>query len=306
MLATPWREPFSDDAWLFEPKWDGYRVVVASDGDSITVRSRRGNDLTSRYPELVPPVRGLRAVIDAEVVVLEDGVPSFERLQQRNRWSETAAASHPVSCIAFDLLHLDDAPLLAESIESRQAALSGLGLADPFAVADPVVGSGLDLWEVVRARDLEGMVAKRLGSRYRPGVRSEDWRKIHNVNTVRAVVGGFTTGEGGRTGTFGSLVVGLWDGERLRWVGAVGTGFSDSDLRAIRTALDAQVRSDSPFHDEAEMPPGATWVEPSLVAAIGYRNWTTAGRLRHPRFKGFTDDPAAELTWEAEGASGAL
>jgi bifunctional non-homologous end joining protein LigD len=305
MLATPWREPFSDDEWLFEPKWDGYRVILTFDGEAVTLRSRRGNDLTSRFPELTRVDQPAPVVLDGEIVVLEDGVPSFDRLQQRTgRLAASPDAEPPrVSCIVFDLLHLDDRPLVSDPIETRQAALTELGLADPFAIAEPVVGAGLDLWAVIVDRDLEGMVAKRSGSTYRPAARSPDWRKIHNIHAARAVVGGFTTGEGGRAGTFGALLVGMWEGRLLRWTGAVGSGFTDSDLAAIRSALDAQRRVDSPFQEDPALPDDAVWVEPSLVASIGYRSWTSAGRLRHPRFRGFTDDPPASVTWEAEGPS---
>ena len=136
--------------------------------------------------------------------------------------------------------------------------------------------------------------------RYQPGLRSPDWRKIANLSFAKAVVGGFTPGEGGRRGTFGALVLGQWDGDRLRFVGSVGTGFSDRDLGAIREALDASAITDTPFHDDPGLP-GATWVEPALVASIGYRDWTSAGRLRHPRFRGFTGDPVEGITLSAEG-----
>ena len=170
----------------------------------------------------------------------------------------------------------------------------------PVVIGDAVRGDGPALWEAVRERGMEGIVAKRLDSPYRPGVRSPDWRKIANVPTMRAVVGGFTPGEGGRSRTFGSLLLGLWRGDDLRWIGSVGTGFGDSELIAIRSALDKMTRPVAPFAADPDLPP-ATWVEPVLVASVGYREWTTAGRLRHPRFRGFTDDPAQTLTREAEG-----
>ena len=302
MLATRWRTPFSDDGWLFEPKWDGYRVILTYDGDRVSLRSRRGNDVTARYPELTSIRLDVPTVLDGEVVVLDGGVPSFERLQQRSGpYTPSIAARHPVSCVVFDVLHRGEESLVSLPIEERMGLLPELGLEDPFAAADPVRGAGLDLWDVVVERDLEGMVAKRAGSVYRPGVRSDDWRKIHHIHRVRAVVGGFTPGEGGRSRSFGSLLVGMWDGPLLRWCGAVGTGFSDADLRAIRTALDELRRDASPFHRDANLPRDSVWVEPRLVARVAYRNWTEAGRLRHPRFEGFTDDPAEAVTWEAEG-----
>lgn len=301
MLATAWQAPFSDDDWLFEPKWDGYRVLLTFDGTHVSLRSRRGNDVTSRYPEITRIRPRSPIVLDGEVVVLDDGTPSFERLQQRSgAYSALTAADHPVSYVVFDVLHVGDRSVVSKPLEARLELLGELDLDDPFARAEPVHGAGLDLWEAVLARDLEGMVAKRRGSTYRPGVRSEDWRKIHHVNSARAVVGGFTTGEGGRSRAFGALLVGLWDGTELRWCGAVGTGFSDPELRAIRATLDELERDTSPFHDDSGLPTDATWVEPVLVASIGFRNWTTAGRLRHPRFRGFTDDPPETVTLESE------
>ena len=127
-----------------------------------------------------------------------------------------------------------------------------------------------------------------------------DWRKLAHLHTVKGVVGGFTPGEGGRAGTFGALVLGLWEGARLRWIGNVGTGFSDRDLDAIHAALREMRSAESPFHPDPELP-ALIPVEPLLVAAVGYRNWTNAGRIRHPRFKGFTEDPVGDLTWEREG-----
>jgi bifunctional non-homologous end joining protein LigD len=241
----------------------------------------------------------LPCVLDGEVVVLSEGRASFERLQQRSALTPSGLRDHPVSFVAFDLLHLAARSLVDSPLEERQRQLADLDLGPRFEVVTPTE-DGAALWTVVVARDLEGMVAKRAGSLYRPGVRSADWRKVAHLHTVKAVVGGFTAGEGGRNGTFGALVLGLWDGERLRWIGNVGTGFSDRDLVAIHAALREMRSVASPFHPNSELPPLVP-VEPLLVAAVAYRNWTNAGRIRHPRFKGFADDPAESLTWESEG-----
>jgi len=303
MLATAWPSPFSSDDWLFEPKWDGIRGIVTWNGASASIHTRRGNEVSGRYPELarlgsLPP-----CVIDGEIVALDDaGVPSFERLQQRmNRLTGGGTTGPAVSFIAFDLLHFGGGTITSEPVEHRIDRLAELELPHGFGRIEPTPADGLALWEVVRERDLEGMVAKRLGSPYRPGTRTPDWRKIHNNHTVRALVGGFTAGEGGRASTFGALLLGLRDGAALRWVGSAGTGFSDDALAMIRAHLD-QIRSDhSPFRPDPEMPVAAAWVEPTLVAAVGYRNWTAAGRLRHPVFKGFADDDPEAITWEMEG-----
>jgi len=306
MLAVAWPRPFSDPGWLFEPKWDGIRALLAWDRDAVTICGRRGGDITSRYPELA----GLRlagsGIADGEIAVFgAGGVPSFERLQRRIHLADAAAAARlaadiPVAFIAFDLLDLDG-PLLELGVEQRRARLERLALEPPMVVGAAVAGNGDALWSAVVERDIEGMVAKRMGSPYRPGIRSADWRKIPHLRSLRAVVGGFTPGERGRGPTFGALVLGLWDGERLRWIGNVGTGFADAELVAIRSALDEMHRPDPPFHDPAAISAGTAWVEPSLVARVGFREWTAAGRIRHPRFQGFTGDSVGEITWDAEG-----
>ncbi|MDX1691612.1 MAG: non-homologous end-joining DNA ligase [Acidimicrobiia bacterium] len=300
MLAVPWAGPFSDPDWTFEPKMDGIRAVVTVDGTDVAVRGRRDVDITVRYPEL----QGLRTpgaavVVDGEIVAIEDGVPSFERLQRRMHLGDPdavrrAAAEVPVQFVAFDLLYRDE-PLVDLPLEARRERLAELDLGSAMEIVPAIDGDGEALWESVVARGLEGMVAKRRGSRYRPGARSPDWRKVPHVRVTEAVVGGYTPGEGGRRATFGALLLGRWDGDALRYVGSVGTGFGEADGRAIRAALDEMETGVSPFHPDDGLPRGAVWVEPVLVASIGYRDTTVAGRLRHPRFRGFTDDDPASV-----------
>jgi bifunctional non-homologous end joining protein LigD len=303
MLATPWPAAFDDDAWQFEPKWDGVRALVGCRGGMVEVRGRRGDDVTGRYPEVAAAFATSRTlVLDGEIVTLDDtGRPSFERLQRRIHLSDPgqirrAADEVPATFVAFDLLH-EDSPLTGAPLIERRARLEALGV-----TATPVVvGRGTALWAAVSGHDLEGIVAKRLASPYRPGIRSPDWRKVVRVATIRAVVGGYTSGTGSRTATFGSLLVGLWERRRLRFVGAVGIGFDEARLVAIRDALDQMERPDSPFRPGDLLPAGARWVEPSLVAVVGLRAWTSSGRLRQPRFLGLAADPPDAITWEAEG-----
>jgi bifunctional non-homologous end joining protein LigD len=301
MLATLWRQPFSDDGWLFEEKVDGFRTLLYWDGSALELRSRSGRDVTAQYPELATFEAPWPCVVDGEAVVRDSaGVPRFELMQQRTGIAPatTTVESYPVEFVAFDLLFADG-PVTEQPIEERRRLLAELG--DVVAIPELVAGAGEDVWRRVVADGLEGMMAKRVGSRYAPGVRSDNWRKVPRVESVRAVVGGFTRGEGGRVGSFGSLQVGQWDGPLLRWVGSVGTGFTDAMLGAIREALDQQVADASPFHPHPEMPAGVVWVEPQLVAMIGIKEWTASGRLRAPRFQGFTDDDPGSITWEVEG-----
>jgi len=308
MLAVTWPSIFVDDAWGFEIKWDGVRTILGYDGDNVRLRSRAGNDATSRYPELGSFAADRPVVLDGEIVAFDEGGrPSFERIQQRMnlgsaRLVDEARTSVPISFAVFDVL-FDGRPVVEEPWVERRERLAGIPLPSPFVSSHPVDGDPTDLWDFVLQRGIEGVVGKRLDSPYRPGVRSQEWRKIAAFRNMRAVVGGFTAGEGGRDGTFGALLLGLWTAEGLRWVGAVGSGFKDGDLRAIRGALDDMRMDRSPFLPDEGMPKRVHWVQPQLVAVVRYKEWTSVGRLRAPSFKGFTDDPLAEVTWDREGPS---
>ncbi len=306
MTATAWPRPFSDPGWSFEPKMDGVRVVLHWDGDRVELRTRRGRDATRTYPELAAFRHDRPCVLDGEVVALDDsGRPSFELLQQRMNVLDAGRVARkreevPISYAVFDLLH-DGAPLVDLPIEERRGRLAAFELPPPLVRTEVVAADGLALWHFVVERDLEGMVAKRNGSVYRPGDRSGDWRKVANRHLLRAVVGGYTAGDGGRAATFGSLLIGLWAGGGLRWIGAVGSGFDDAALGDVRTALDAMARDECPFLERPDVAGELRWVEPQLVAAVEYKEFTSAGRLRAPVFKGFTADPVDAVTWDAEG-----
>jgi bifunctional non-homologous end joining protein LigD len=305
MLATAWPNPFDDDRWVFELKWDGVRCLLTSSRGRVRLESRAGNDMTHRYPEISGPAIPDDVVIDGEIVALDPaGRPSFELLQGRMHNTPTAEAtsSTAVTYVVFDLLHSGES-LLQAPLEERADQLSELVLPPQFVVADRFHGASGPIWRFVQENDLEGIVAKRLGSRYVPGTRSPDWRKIGHFKQLRAVVGGFTSGTGGRAGTFGSLLLGLWDGSQLRWIGAVGSGFDDRSLVAIRGALDEMTAETSPFHPDTGLPSACTWVQPQLVAMVRYKQWTAAGKVRAPSFKGFTDDAVEAVTWSAEGPS---
>jgi bifunctional non-homologous end joining protein LigD len=304
MLATPWREPFDDPGWFFEVKWDGVRVLVTIDGPNVSLRSRRGVDMTAAYPELT----GFRApeptVIDGEVVALDvEGRPSFSLLQQRMNITGSKARAMvekvPVTLMAFDLLHLG-APTIDLPLEERCRRLDD-AMPSGMVRSDATRGEGRALHEAVVASGLEGIVAKRAGSMYRPGVRSPEWRKVVHRRSGRFVVGGFLPGEGGRSSSFASLLLGLADGDHLRYAGAVGSGFDDASLGHIRAALDQMELPVSPFYLDSAIPRSARFVEPALVASVEYREWTHARHLRAPVFKGFTADPVDVVTWDAEG-----
>lgn len=300
MLATAWPAAFSDPGWWFELKWDGVRVVGAWEGEQVTLRTRRGTDVTATYPEVSAVRLDRPAVLDGEVVAFGDaGRPSFARLQQRMNLASPGRASVaavPVSFVVFDLLYLDG-DRTGRPIEARWEALAACDLPAPLVAGDRVAGEGEALFAAVVEQGLEGIVAKRAGSTYQPGRRSSDWRKVAHRRRVRVAVGGYLPGEGARAGTFASLLVGVWDGERLRWVGAVGSGFDQRTLLATRAALDRIRRPDPPFDPPGGIAPGAVWVEPVLSAEVQFSEWTPAGRLRAPVFLGFSEEPADRAPW---------
>lgn len=296
MLATPWPAPFTDSRWVFELKWDGVRCLLSSQSGEVRLHSRAGNDMSDRYPEISRERFPDDVVLDGEIVALDQsGRPSFELLQRRMGHSRQV----PVTYVVFDLIHCG-VSMAGLSLEDRSDALADLDLPSGCVVAEQYATDSTPIWDFVTENDLEGVVAKRLGSTYQPGVRSPDWRKIGNFHQVRAVVGGFTRGTGGREGTFGALLLGLWGDGGLRWVGSVGSGFDDPTLRAVRAALDQMTVDAVPFLEDPDLPT-ATWVHPQLVAVVRFKQWTTAGRLRAPSFKGFSGTPVHLASWDNEG-----
>lgn len=290
MLATPWPAAFDDDGWWFEVKWDGYRVIVGNDGGRIRARSRRGLDLLGRFPEVSKLPIPESVVIDGEVVAFdEEGRPSFSLLQ----------AGEAVNLIVFDVLYRDR-EVTSLPYEERREILERLGLPSPIVVPEPTKGTGVALFEAVAQSGLEGIVGKKSGSRYHPGRRSSDWRKVAVRHRLRAVVGGYLAGEGSRASTFGSLLLGLYDGDDLRWIGAVGSGFDGRSLVSVQSALNQIERPGSPFSNAVTVPGKKTWVEPKIVVSVEFKEWTRDDRLRAPVFKGMELADPYEVTWQSE------
>lgn len=302
MLAARRERPFDDEGWWFEVKWDGYRAVVGAADGLIRARSRRGVDLLGRFPEIGSVEIPDGIVIDGEIVAFDDaGRPSFSLLQQRMGFG-TGNGSAGVNLVVFDVL-FHGAAVTDLPYEERRSLLDGLGLGPPIVVPEPTPAHGTSLFEAVSSQGMEGIVAKRLGSRYQPGRRSDDWQKISIRRNLRAVVGGFLPGEGGRASTFGSLLVGLYEPTGLRWIGAVGSGFTDSSLRAFHDAMIQIERDASPFTNEVVVPgnPRPTWVEPAIVVRVEYKEWTHDDHLRAPVYKGVEQVDPETVIWADEG-----
>ncbi|MFV1962760.1 MAG: hypothetical protein ACC658_13130, partial [Acidimicrobiia bacterium] len=232
-----WPAPFEDENWWFEVKWDGYRAVVGSEAGKIRARSRRGLDLVGPFPELAQLDIPDGVVVDGEIMAFDgEGRPSFSLLQRRTGFGGAGTGvSVGVNFVAFDVLFRGE-DLTSRPYEERRGILQNLGLESPIIVPDPTPTHGVSLFEAVKEQGVEGVVAKRLGSNYHPGRRSGDWRKIAVRHRIRAVVGGYLPGEGGRSSTLGSLLVGLHASEGLRWVAAVGSGFDESALEGFAAA----------------------------------------------------------------------
>lgn len=291
MLATAWPAAFDDVDWWFEIKWDGYRCIAHREEGGNRLRSRRGLDLAERFPEITALDLPPGWVFDGEIVAFDDdGRPDFSLLQ----------AGKPTIYVVFDVLYGPDGDLTRRPIEERRSYLQELAMPKGVVVDAPTRGAGVALYEAVVARGLEGIVAKRAGSLYLPGRRSPDWRKVSARRRMRGVVGGWVPGDGGRRSTFGSLLVGLWDGDELRWVGAVGSGFDDKTLREVNEALRTIERPEPPFVNVDMIPRGARWVEPLIVVEVEYKEWTRDHRLRAPVFKGLEVGSEPPL-WDEEG-----
>ena len=303
MLAVTGPAPRDPGNWALEMKWDGVRALAYIERGQVRLMSRTERDITVAYPELArlgAATTHKQLLLDGEIVVFgEGGWPEFEALQPRMHVSSASQAAllagqTPVTYLVFDLLQLDGRPLLDLEYTQRRALLEELALAGPYWQTPPwFPGGDFDaVRSVSLAHGMEGVVAKRLDSRYVPGVRTGSWRKIKNVRTQEAVVAGYKPGKGNRTGQVGSLLIGVNDASGLIYAGHVGTGFTDETLRLLGDKLRPLRRPDSPF--DGPVPPEharpAVWVEPRLVVQVGFDRWTKAGRMRAPVYKGLRDD----------------
>ena len=304
--------PRDEQNYGFEFKWDGIRAVVYSQGGTLKIQSRNLEDVTRRYPELRPLSEALgshEVVLDGELVALDaKGRPSFEQLQQRmglNSDTEIRrkAREVPVFYMVFDLLYLDGRPLLKQPYRERRARLEELRLSGA-AWQTPAYerGGGQVMLEASERGGLEGVMAKRLDSAYEPGRRSPAWLKVKNHRRQELVIAGWLEGQGKRAGLPGALLTGYYDEDgRFIYAGKVGTGFTEKMLEELRRKLERLARSGSPFEGGEKPPPKAHFVEPKLVAEFEFSEWTKAGQLRAPAFKGLrTDKDARAVVRERE------
>ncbi|GGF92663.1 multifunctional non-homologous end joining protein LigD [Rhodococcoides trifolii] len=294
MLATAGEAAgLSEREWVFEGKWDGVRVVATVTGGELRMESRTGQDLTERYAGIAPLARELGehdAVLDGEAVVWNTGgVTSFGLLQD--------ARPKDVRFIAFDLLYLDGTDLTGKKFTDRRTLLELLAETTPSIVVSTILPGTADaaLAESER-RGWEGIVAKRKDSTYEIGRRSKSWIKVKNWRTQEVVIGGWRAGKGARGGGIGSLLLGIPEPDGLRYIGRVGTGFTEKQLTEIRALLSPTVTDESPF--ASPLPTAdrrdATWVQPQYVGEVRFFEWTDGGSLRHPSWRGLRPDKTPE------------
>jgi DNA ligase D-like protein (predicted ligase)/DNA ligase D-like protein (predicted polymerase)/DNA ligase D-like protein (predicted 3'-phosphoesterase) len=275
--------------WAFEAKWDGYRLLVEADHGEVRLRSRSGRDTTKEFPQLdslADELTDHHVVLDGEVVALDaSGVPSFSEMQNRARATR-------IEYRAFDLLYLDGRSLLRATYRDRRKLLETLASGGGLNVPDLLPGDGAEALDYSRKHQWEGVIAKKRDSSYQPGRRSASWVKDKYWNTQEIVIGGWRAGEGGRSSGIGSLLMGIPGADGLRFVGRVGTGFTERDLANLKKTLAPLHTNESPFDARlsTQDAKGVTFVKPTLVGEVRYSEWTSDGRLRQPSWRGLRPD----------------
>ena len=281
--------PTNDDGWAYEVKWDGYRTLAWIAGGTLMLQSSNLIDVTAKWPTLVALAQHVNAegvVLDGEVACFdEDGRTRFEWLQQGDK---------PVTFIIFDVLSVNGQETMSLPYLQRRKLLSSLvEVGGPWLVPDYVMGpgSGAALADATRLAGAEGIIAKRLDSVYVPGKRATTWRKIKHRNEQEFVIGGYTRGSGARSSTFGSLVLGYYREDELRFAGSAGSGLNQTTLDRLYRWMTSHPY-ECPFvpSPPREVMRESMWCEPLLVAQCAFTEWTTEGLMRHPVFLGLRDD----------------
>ena len=309
MLATLVDQPFSDHDWLFETKWDGIRAICFIDKGKARFMSRNQNDLTAQYPELgnISACVGARqAILDGEIVALDEhGVSRFQLLQSRmgrkNKSEiERLVGKSRIAYYAFDLLYLDGFDLTECRLLDRKVQLEvTLKPANNVRLSDYIIEHGKELYQEIARIPLEGVVAKRIESKY-VQKRSSDWLKIKTVQESEVVIGGYTAPRHSRS-YFGSLVVGLYREGKLHYVAHVGGGFNEKSLEQLYKLMQRSKTKRSPFVVTPNTNEPVQWIKPNLVAQVKFSEWTSDGHLRHPIFLGLRDDKKPrDCTFEVE------
>ncbi len=291
MLTTLVKEPFDHPDWIFEVKWDGYRAVAEIRDKDVSLYSRNLISFNKKFSPIVESLRkfGFDAVLDGEIVVVDDqGRPDFQALQHY----QDSGNGHLLYYV-FDLLYFRGHDLTDLPLQRRKELLKKiLPSTSKIRFSDHVRKEGVLFYNVVKEKGLEGIVAKHSQSPYETGRRSRQWLKVKTRQTQEGVIAGFTEPGGGRK-HFGALVLGLFEGDELLYIGHVGGGFSEKDLKDIREQLDPLVQKECPFKVTPETNARVTWVKPELVCEVSLSGWTEDAVMRQPAFMRLREDKAA-------------
>jgi DNA ligase D-like protein (predicted ligase) len=295
-LATLTQDRFSDPGWIFERKLDGERCLAFRSAGKVRLMTRNQKEDTSTYPEITQALAAQQAddfILDGEIVAFDGSQTRFARLQQRlgvRQPGPELLAEVPVWFYIFDVLWADGRDVRPRPLRERKGILQDLlTFAGPLCFTEHIDTDGETYFRQACASGWEGVIAKRADAPYRAG-RSRDWLKFKCESGQEFVIGGFTDPRGTRTG-FGALLLGYYDpGHQLVYAGKVGTGFTRRTLNSLQARLSGLEQDHPPF-DRGKLPrSGVHWVQPRLVAEVGFSEWTTSGELRHPRFQGLRDD----------------
>ena len=299
MLAESRETPFDSADHIYELKWDGTRAICFL-RDRQRFQNRRMTFIEPRYPDL--KVRTKKpAILDGEIVVMWDGKPSFEKLQERERpgtkiHQDYLVKTLPATYVAFDVLYIGDENVMGKPQMERKALLREvLEEDDRIVLSDYVEARGVDYYNAVIGRGLEGIIAKRKDARYSPGKRTKDWIKIKKKTTLDCVIAGITAGEGEREDTFGSLIMGAYYQGELFHVGRVGTGFSELFRRSLYPRLVALLQEACPFREVPEIDAHVGfWTRPEIVAEVHFLEFSKDRHMRAPSFSRLREDKRPE------------
>jgi bifunctional non-homologous end joining protein LigD len=299
MLASPGTVIPHGPDWVHEIKWDGMRVLADVADGRLRLSSRNENDVTATFPELstlAGPGMPDNMLVDGEVVALDAGLPSFSALAERmhvsnDRRARRLAVSRPVTFMAFDVLRLAGVDLTRQQLVQRRATLEAMGLAGPHAQVPPTYEDGLALQTATLEQGLEGVVSKRLSSRYSPGRRSPDWLKFPHRTSRSVVIGGWRL-EADRANRLGAVLVGQPTPDGLAYLGRVGSGLAGREQERVLSALQGRGAETSPFADEIPLldAQGTQWVRPDVVIDVQSLGLSAQGRLRQPSYRGLRPD----------------
>jgi len=294
MLATEAEAPFSSADWIFEIKWDGIRAISYID-HKLSIRSRSGRELSDKFPEFKELRKlAVNAILDGEIIVMKEGKVDFQAVSSRNlaetkREIEYLARMFPATYVVFDILEKDGESLTDKPLTERKEILKeNLKEGRYVVISTYIEEKGEGYYQAAIKRGLEGLIAKRKQSPYKPG-RSRNWLKIKRVRTCDCVIFGYTRGKGRRENTFGALILGLYRDGKPLYVGKVGTGFTQENLENLKQ-LFRELKVGEKTIEGVDIPQEVTWIEPSLVCEVGYHSITREGLLRMPRFLGLRGD----------------